>query len=89
MTRSYMNWFIDVVLEGTGDSLFTLELPSIPAKNSFLDYTPLSGPMVTYKVEREGVQVKEVSIIDPAPENPDPTSIAYSSRVQLIVSVVP
>lgn len=89
MVQSYMNWFIDVVLEGSGDSLFTIELPSIPAKDSFFDYTPLSGPPVTYKVEREGIQVEEVSIIDPAPENPDPVSIAYAARVQLIVSIVP
>ena len=89
MVQSYMNWYIDVVLEGSGALLFVLELPSIPSRDSFITYTPLIGSPVAYKVEKSDVLVSEVSIVDPAPENPDPTSVAYAARVQLLVSVVP
>jgi len=84
-----MNWFFDVALESSGAHLFTIELPSIPVEGFFIPYTPLSGPTVIYKVEKVNILVSEVSIVDPAPENPDPSSIAYAARAQLLVSVVP
>ena len=84
-----MNWYIDVVLQSTGDSLFTIELPSIPGEGFFITYTPLSGPVVLYKVEKSEILVSEVLSIDPAPINPAPPSTNYAARVQLSVSVLP
>ncbi len=89
MLLSYMNWFIDVVAEGTLDPLFVVELPSIPVPDSFFPYTPLSGPAVVYKVEKVNIITVEKSTIDPAPVGPEPPSVGYSARVQLEVSIVP
>ncbi|KKM60413.1 hypothetical protein LCGC14_1542140 [marine sediment metagenome] len=84
-----MNWFIDVMSGTTGDLLFTLELPSIPESGSFLTYTPLTGPVVKYRVDDVNIKVSEAQMIDPAPVDPEAPSIGYAARITVEVSVVP
>ena len=89
MTQSYMNWFIDVLLEGTTEVLFTLELPSIPTTGSFFTYVPIVGVSTVYKVEKVNTTVEEIEDIDPSPVDPEDPSIGYAARVQIMVSIVP
>ena len=88
MTQSYMNWFIDVLLEGTTEVLFTLELPSIPTMGSFFTYVPVVGVSTVYKVEKINIRVEETEDVDPSPVDPVDPSIGYAARIQLEVSVV-
>ncbi len=89
MTQSYMNWFIDVLLEGTTEVIFALELPSIPVLGNFFTYVPIVGVSTVYKVEKVNIGVEEIEDTDPAPVDPEAPSIGYAARVQLEVSIVP
>ena len=84
-----MNWFIDVLLEGTTEVIFTLELPSIPATGNFFTYVPIVGVSTVYKVEKVNIRVEEIENIDPSLVDPKDPSIGYAARIQLEVSVVP
>lgn len=84
---SFMNWYIDVE-DGSGNSLFTLELPSIPVQGDFFEFTPLEGATVKYRVDDTNIKVAEVETVDTSVENPENPLIGYAARVTLEVSVV-
>ncbi len=84
-----MNWFIDVLLEGTTEIIFTLELPAIPVTGNFFTYVPIVGVSTVYKVEKVDIRVEEIEDIDPSSVDPEAPSIGYAARTQIMVSIVP
>ena len=68
--------------------LFTIQLNSLPVEGTFIEFKPLSGPEIKYRVQDVVIELLE-TVFRPQGVPPPPDIIGWTSRVRIELDVTP